>query len=191
MKDLTGQHIDRLKSDTRLIHTKGDEALVIEKTKGNVSVHICNLEDKSIRSHFSFYNLSQDSLHNFLLGVHQKRPLTKGIRVGPMFRDGQTRRIIVLKKQGKDSHFIKIEALSKDDACWKNNGSGWVPMTNLSHKAPGMVVFIKDIAEGDLVEIEERYTKQGIFYLREDLEVYIETVKIRYAFGKLVPREDY
>lgn len=191
MKDLTGQHIDRLKGDSRLIHAKDEEALILEKSKGNISVHICVLDQKLIRSHYSFYNLSQDSIHNFLLGVHQKRPLTKGIRVGPMFREGQTRRVIVLKKENKDSHFIKIEALSKDDSVWTHNGSGWVPMTNLSHKAPGMVVFIKEITPDDLVEIEDRYTRQGIFYLREDLEVYIETVKIRYAFGKLVPRENY
>lgn len=189
-KDLSGQHIDRLKSDTRLIHLKDDEALIIEKAKGNISVHICAIENKIIMSHFSFYNLSQDSLHNFLVGVHQKRPLTKGIRIGPLFRDGQTRHIIVCKK-AKESIFVKIEPLAKDDAYWTHNGSGWVPMTNLSHKAPGMVVFIKELEDGDLVEIDDRYTRQGIYYLKADLEVYIETVKIRYAFGKLVPRETY
>ena len=78
MKDLTGQHVERMKSDLRMVQTKGDEALVIEKTKGNISVHICTLEDNLIRSHYSFYHLSQDSLHNFLVGAHQKRPLTKG-----------------------------------------------------------------------------------------------------------------
>jgi hypothetical protein len=191
MKDLTGQHIDRLKSDSRLIHTKGDEALVVEKARGNISVHICALEEKIVRSHFSFYNLSQDSLHNFLMGAHQKRALTKGIRIGPMFKDGQTRRIIVLRKSDKDSYFIKVEGITKDDALWKNNGSGWVPMTNLSHKAPGMVIFIKNLSKDDLVEIEPRYTEEGIFFLRETLEVYVETVKLRYAFGKLVPRENY
>lgn len=191
MKSLIGQHIKSLQGDTRHIAINGDEALIIEKQKGMISIHICVLEGLRIQTHYSFHSIPQSHIYRFLLGAHKKRDLAKGIRIGPMFKQGQTRRIVILRKPKDGTYFVKIEPVTADDAVWTHNNSGWVPMTNLSQKAPGMVVFVQDVQEEDLVEIGDRYTKDGIFFLREHFEVYVENVKLRYAFGKLVPRNEY
>ncbi len=191
MRSLEGHHIKSLLGDTRHIVIEGDEALIVEKQKGIISVHLCVLEGLRIQTHYSFHALSQAHLYRFLVGAHKKRDLSKGIRIGPMFRQGQVRRIVALRKPKDGSYFIKIEPVTADDAMWTHNGSGWVSMANLSQRAPGMVLFVHNVQEEDIVEIGPTYTAVGIFFLREHFEVYIENVKLRYAFGTLVPRDEY
>jgi len=191
MKDLTGQNLKKLQGDSRLIEVRGDEALIVEKSQSKLSVSICTLDGPIIRTYFSFHGISQDNLYKFLLGVHTKRPLAKGIRIGPLFRGKQVRRFVLLRQPPKKSYFVKVEPISDQDNEWKHNGSGWVPMANLATDAPGMVLFVKDIRKEDIIEIDPSFTKKGIFFLREDHEIYVETVKLRYAFGRLLPREPY
>ena len=192
MRSISGQHIKSLEGQSRHILVQGDQAVVFEKQKGRVSVHICELDGLTVRNFFSFDGVQQDQLCAFLSEGAAKRDLIRGVRIGPMFRHGQTRRIVILKKkERKDAFFIKVEELTEADSEWTHNGSGWVPMATLDQRSPGMVVFVNGVREEDLIKIAPRYTQQGIFFLREHFEVYVEAVKKRYAFGQLVPRDSY
>jgi hypothetical protein len=191
MKDLTGTNIKALQGNSRLITIKGEEAIIFEKYKDYLSIYVCVLDDSVIKSFFAFHELRQQEVLSFLEVTDKGRTLTTGIRVGPLNKGSHLRRIVILKNKKKDNatHFIKVEPLTTKDADWENNGSGWVPVTNLSHKAPGLVVFIRDVQQEDLIEISPVYTETGIFFLHEKYEVYVENVMKSYAFGKLIPRQ--
>jgi hypothetical protein len=189
MKDLTGRNIKSLQGNSRLISIQGEEAVMVEKYKGKVSIYVCVLEDHVVKSFFAFHELEQEELSQFLDAVDPSKKLTPGLRIGPLCKGDHFRRIIVrINKKKEATHFIKVEPLSRKDRGWEHNGSGWSSITNLGGKAPGLIIFIRDIPDEALIQIDERYTKEGVFFLSEGYEVYIENVKERYAFGKLIPR---
>jgi hypothetical protein len=188
MKDLTGHNVKALKGPLRFIRVSGDEALVVERIKDALTLYVCDLEAGMVRTFCGFEGVSKEELLNFLVEPLRGKKLVRGLRIGPMFKKKQVRRLVILKKPQNDSFFVKIEPLSVADAGWQHNGSGWVPVTNLSHRAPGLMVFIRGIEKKDLIDIEPRYTKQGIFFLKESFEIYVEHVKESFAFGKLVLR---
>lgn len=194
MKDLAGRHIQTLRGSARYIQVAGDEALVVEKYKDKLGVHVCSLdaEGKVIHS-FGFDDVPAARMHAFLASPRRPATLAPGIRIGPLFRGTHVRRIVILQNRKRDAatHFLKAVPYSEErDAAWTHNRSGWVPVTQLSPQVSGMIVFLREILLEDLVEISGAYTRDGVFFLHERYEVYIESVLKTYAFGKLIPRED-
>jgi hypothetical protein len=191
MKDLVGLKVKTLQGNSRYISVTNDEAIVFEKVQGQVSVYVCALENQVVRSFFSFHNLSCTELSTFLEESAGVQKLTDGLRIGPLFKGTHPRRIVLrhnLKK--KDSTpFIKVEPLSRKEAKeWQHNGSGWASVTNLSGKTSGLIIFIREVPEDARIIIDDSYSDNGIYFLNEKYEVYVENVKPKYAFGKIIPR---
>lgn len=191
MRDLTGKHVQSLQGSSRHIVVRGDEALILEKYKNQLSVHICALDAESIIRHFyTFDGAYQDELQRFLSDVERSKVLVPGIRIGPLFKNGHIRRIVMLqnKKKTDATFFFKTIPFTEKDRGWKYNRSGWVPVTQLGSQVSGMIVFIREIMLEDLLEITEAYTAEGVYFLHDKHEVYVESVMRTYAFGKLIPR---
>lgn len=185
MKDLSGRSIKSLIGDSRVLFTKENEALVVEKYQGKLGFYICSLEDNTIQHFFGYEDVEVAKMLAFLsLG----QALVEGIRIGPMFMGEHVRRIVVLKDKRNeiDSFFFKTMPISPKDAAWQSNGSGWAPVAGLGPKTPGLIVFLRNLNPIDLIPLKD---EESVFFLDEKYEVYIETVLKSYAFGRLVERE--
>jgi predicted RNA-binding protein with TRAM domain len=189
MKDPIGKHIGQFEGSSRLIVERGDEALVLERYGDHLGFYICALENRRVTSFTAYQDVAQAPVRAFVTAPAKGKAPATGIRVGALRKNGHRRRIVVLKKRDGETHYVKIEEGTKASKGWKSNGSGWVPVADLSHRAKGMTVFMREVEDEDLVEINRKYTKQGIFWLRDGLEVYIESVKKSFAFGKVVPED--
>ena len=194
MKDLAGRHVQTLRGSARYIQVDGQEALVVEKYRDRLGVHLCALDEEGRVVHsFGFDGVPQMALRAFLTEPRRPSTLAPGIRIGPMFRGGHVRRIVVLQNRKKDNatYFLKAVPHSDErDATWTHNRSGWVPVSQLGSQVSGMIVFLRELRpEEDLIEISDAYTREGVFFLHERHEVYVESVMKTYAFGKLIPRE--
>jgi len=190
MKNLIGMNVKALHGKARLIVSKEDEAVVFEKYKSSLTVYVCSLENNIIVAYYSYHNIKQSALSEFLIGASKQTTLTPGCRIGHLQKGEHIRRIIVLRNQrSNDAPFlIKVEPYTKKDEQWTHNGSGWVPVTHLGQRVSGLIVFLRDISPDDLIEIDENYSKEGVYFLDEQYEVYVENVRNSYAFGKLIPR---
>jgi len=186
MKDLSGRSIKSLVGDSRLIFNKENEAIVVEKYQGKLSFYICALDNENIVQHFFAYEDVEAA--KFVSFLSSGQALVEGIRIGPLFHGEHVRRIVVLKdnRNGTDSFFFKTIPLSPKESSWENNGSGWAPVAGLGPKAPGLIVFLRNLNEQDLLPLKDA---NDVFFLHEKYEVYIETVLKSYAFGRLVERE--
>jgi len=191
MKDLIGKNIKVLQGSSRLISVQGNEAIVLEKFKNVLNVYVCVLDDSNLVTSYVAYNdLKQHAVLDFLCSTDKGKTIVTGIRIGPLHKGDHLRRIVVLKNKRKSdaSHFIKVEPYTRKDSEWEHNGSGWIPVTRLGHKVSGLIVFIRNMLDDALIKINDQHTQEGVFFLDEGYEVYIESVMDSFAFGKLIPR---
>ena len=176
MKDLSGRSIKSLVGESRLIVSKENEALLVEKYQGKLGFYICELDDANSIQHFFAYE--DVELVKMLAFLSTGQALVEGIRIGPMFLNEHIRRIVVLKDKRNeiDSYFFKTMPASPKDA-----------VAGLGPKAPGLIVFLRNLnVEKDLLPLKD---EENVFFLNDKYEVYIETVLKSYAFGRLVERE--